>query len=586
MAQSSSSKRPRRQAAVDTQQLLKWLEEEEDEQELGDLDESDEGEVDVLTTSDHETDTEQEMDEEDEDQTATNARYYIGKDGFTKWNKQPPPKRVRTRSQNIITHLPGPKNEARNCTTEIDIFNLFFSINILNAIVKYTNIYISKVRNLYVRDRDARDTNSTEIKAFVGLLYLIGTIRSSTKNAHKMWDNSKGNGLESCYLSMSEKRFRFLLRCIRFDDITDREERRKIDKLAPIREIHEMFLTNFQKYFTPSEYLTVDEQLLAFRGKCSFRQYIPSKPAKYGIKMFALCDVKTAYTVSLEPYLGKQPDGPYCFSTNAQDVVERLVTPVQGTNRNITGDNWFTSVSLVKALKAKKLTYVGTIRKNRREVPAEFLYMRNRALHSSIFGFESNCTMVSYCPKKNKAVLLISSMHFDDKIDESTGQAQKPEIITFYNMTKTGVDVVDQLCERNNVARITRRWPMVMFFNLLNIAAINTFVIYKYHKFATNETCTRYDFLEMLSWELIKTQIEHRSNIASLPKDLRNRASKLLKKNTNVQMAPQSPPSTSQGRCYICPRSSDKKSKRWCKTCKKWICSQHQFVVCQSCYDK
>ncbi|GBP30200.1 hypothetical protein EVAR_94508_1 [Eumeta japonica] len=32
--------------------------------------------------------------------------------------------------------------------------------------------------------------------------------------------------------------------------------------------------------------ITLDEQLLAFRGRCAFRQYIPNKPAKYGIKVF------------------------------------------------------------------------------------------------------------------------------------------------------------------------------------------------------------------------------------------------------------------------------------------------------------
>lgn len=80
---------------------------------------------------------------------------------------------------------------------------------------------------------------------------------------------------------MSEKRFRFLVRCIRFDDINNRNERRE---LAPIREVFEYFIANFQNNFIASEYLTVDEQLLAFRGRCSFKQYIPSKPAKYRLK--------------------------------------------------------------------------------------------------------------------------------------------------------------------------------------------------------------------------------------------------------------------------------------------------------------
>jgi hypothetical protein len=40
--------------------------------------------------------------------------------------------------------------------------------------------------------------------------------------------------------------------------------------------------------------------------------------------------------------------------------------------------------------------------------------------------------MVSYVPKKGKLVLLVSKMHNDDKIDETTQQIRKPEIITTY----------------------------------------------------------------------------------------------------------------------------------------------------------
>lgn len=48
--------------------------------------------------------------------------------------------------------------------------------------------------------------------------------------------------------------------------------------------------------------------------------------------------------------------------------------------------------------------------------------------------------MLSCVPnkKQKKSELLSSTFHEDDKIDESTGPAAKPEIITFYNETKEG----------------------------------------------------------------------------------------------------------------------------------------------------
>ena len=45
--------------------------------------------------------------------------------------------------------------------------------------------------------------------------------------------------------------------------------------------------------------------------------------------------------------------------------------------------------------------------------------------------------------KKNKAVILLSTMHHGISIVEEDPR-KKPEIIKFYNETKIGVDLVDQ----------------------------------------------------------------------------------------------------------------------------------------------
>ena len=59
--------------------------------------------------------------------------------------------------------------------------------------------------------------------------------------------------------------------------------------------------------------------------------------------------------------------------------------------------------------------------------------------------------MVSYIPKKYRAVILVSSQHFDNQIDPATPVQKKPVIVTNYNENKFGVDVVDQMCAIYNV---------------------------------------------------------------------------------------------------------------------------------------
>lgn len=69
--------------------------------------------------------------------------------------------------------------------------------------------------------------------------------------------------------------------------------------------------------------------------------YISSKPAKYGIKVYNLCDARTAYTSNLEVYLGEQPDGPYKLSNKPEDIVKRLFVSIYNSNGNVTIDNGF-----------------------------------------------------------------------------------------------------------------------------------------------------------------------------------------------------------------------------------------------------
>jgi hypothetical protein len=86
------------------------------------------------------------------------------------------------------------------------------------------------------------------------------------------------------------------------------------------------------------ELVTIDEKLEKFRGNCPFRQYSARKPRKYGIKIYALVDSRNFYTQNLEIYAGKQPEGPYQLSNSAADVVERMISPISGSGRNVTVD--------------------------------------------------------------------------------------------------------------------------------------------------------------------------------------------------------------------------------------------------------
>jgi hypothetical protein len=176
--------------------------------------------------------TENTGDESEPDDEGENE-YYLGKDKITKWKKNPPPRNIRTAHCNIITHLPGVKPHARNAKTIIESWSLFFSDNVIQEIVTYTNIYLTKIRINYGRERDVLDTSVVEMRALFGLLYIAGMMKINHLNLSDLWSN---DGLSPEYFRAvrSKTRFYLLLRALRFDNINTRNERKKFNKLAPI----------------------------------------------------------------------------------------------------------------------------------------------------------------------------------------------------------------------------------------------------------------------------------------------------------------------------------------------------------------
>ncbi|KAG8223927.1 hypothetical protein J437_LFUL003735 [Ladona fulva] len=71
-----------------------------------------------------------------------------------------------------------------------------------------------------------------------------------------------------------------------------------------------------------------------------------------------------------------------------------MVEPILGTCRNVTVDNWFTSVPLAEDLLQSKLTLVGTIKKNKRELPQQMVYTKKMEEASITQGRQNTMEIV------------------------------------------------------------------------------------------------------------------------------------------------------------------------------------------------
>ena len=135
----------------------------------------------------------------------------------------------------------------------------------------------------------------------------------------------------------------------------------------------------------------------------------------------------------------------------------------------------------------------------------------------------------------------------------------KPEVVHFYNQTKCGVDTVDQMARKYSTKSSSRRWPLQVFCNILDLSAINAHTLFKD---ATDSKQSRRNFLISLSNELTSFVRNVTRNIPS-PRNL-----------STTQ------PSLKRVKCKLCRKNCTRSS---CSRCNRFVCGTCTIVVCNEC---
>ncbi len=257
----------------------------------------------------------------------------------------------------------------------------------------------------------------------------------------------------------------------------------------------------------------------------------------------------------------------------------------------MTADNFFSSYDLVSKLYAVNFRFVGTLKKNKPEIPACFLPQKIRATNSSIFGFLNEKTLVSYVPKANKAVVLISSEHHNNSVNQSNNS--KPDIILFYNQTKGSVDAFDQKTEKYTCRRKTNRWPFTVFMYMLDSAAINSVVLFNLKYPDVTGQRLRRKLLEELSCNLILDCAVQRYIESSLRNHIGFNKNIMMSFHRLIKVDKPEPESTSitskqKKRCCHsdCKGNGNKYIKK-CQECDLIYCNDHcevvSTIICKTC---
>nr|CAH7735314.1 unnamed protein product [Callosobruchus chinensis] len=463
----------------------------------------------------------------------------------------------------------------------VGIFELFFDENLIELITEETNRYA----NQYIihhqaklkpksRVRKWKITCSNEIRTFIGLTILQGIC---SKPSYEMYFTRR-ESIETPFFCkiMRESRFRLLHKFLHFADnnlIDDDPEIRKLFKVKPVLD---HLQRKFMSVYIPGKNISVDESLIGWKGRLSWKQYIPSKRKRFGIKLFMLCESSTGYIYNFIVYTGASTN--YGPKYNDEPVASRIVLSLADSLLNkghcLFLDNFYSSPDLAQKLAGQRTDCVGTMRINRKGIPVE-IKTKKLEKGESIAMFTKKQMIMKWKDKKD--VIMISSIH-DNKIVEIEKRGKiikKPEVVLSYNKDMGGVDLSDNFLHFYSLDRThLKKYYKKIFFHLLNITILNTYILYK----QSGGKKTRLNFTIELAEELIKKYAQ--------PLDQQRRRSKAHNVSRFIDRHFPSiiPPTPNKEkptkRCHICyEKKVRKESRYWCSECRTGLCPAPCFGV-------
>lgn len=403
---------------------------------------------------------------------------------------------------------PGPTTVMHHDLQPIDFMKLFVSDETLDRVVLQTNLYARQRREAEPDKHRTSwiDVTVEEFRAFLGLCFLMGVIdKPQTK---QYWSTSPLLNTPYFPEIMTRDRFTQIMRYIHFvdnsrnpnDGIATNDA--NYDTLWKVRWILDALNSKFKSEYVPKQNISIDETMIPFKGMVHFKQYLPAKPTKWGIKAWCLAESDTGYVSQFIIYTGKQERAHRNLSHHV--VIELMQSAgLLGRGYKLFVDNFYTAVDLFTELWEDHQTAAcGTVRINRRGLPRDIIAKKPAGLGRErgeyVYRYQRPILAIAWRDKR--VVFVLSTIH-----DVSNVQVQRtmrinnqwarqdvqcPLAVDSYIKYMGGVDLADQYIQYYSFGRKTRKWTLRLFFKMLEICKLNAYKLYiasPNHQLATSD---------------------------------------------------------------------------------------------------
>lgn len=188
---------------------------------------------------------------------------------------------------------------------EINYFEKIFDSAVISKIIEQTNIYAEQKGS-----KNWTDLTSKELKAFIGCHIIMGIHK--LPNLKLYWSSDPLLRVDAIADTMTSKRFEKIMQNIHLNNNANLlpKTHPDYDKLHKLRPLLDLLNQNIGKVYDPSSFVTVDESMIKFKGRCVLKQYMPLKPIKRGYKVWCLADATTGFIIAFIVYTGKSYECP------------------------------------------------------------------------------------------------------------------------------------------------------------------------------------------------------------------------------------------------------------------------------------
>lgn len=249
-----------------------------------------------------------------------------------------------------IAHVPNNRSPAT-------LFRLFFNDEVINLILHFSNTYAQQKNR-------AGDITRDELLCFIGVLLLSGYVPLPRKVM--FWQNRSDTNNKLVCEAISRDRFQYIMSNIHFNDNTQLNE---ADRYSKIRPLFDILNEKFFEHAPVEENHSIDESMVPYFGRHGGKQFIRGKPIRWGYK-FWVGALRLGYIVYFDPYQGASTTLPEKYKhmgLGASVVLQYadILMKMPYQSFHLYFDNYFTSLSLLKELKLRKIKGTGTVRENR-----------------------------------------------------------------------------------------------------------------------------------------------------------------------------------------------------------------------------